>query len=75
MPCTGMNWKEAIDILHNTNNFPEFTGRICPAPCEMGCVLALDEAPVTISENEAAVTEKAYERGYIQPQPPKVRYK
>jgi glutamate synthase (NADPH) small chain len=66
-------WKEAIDILHNTNNFPEFTGRICPAPCEMGCVLALDEAPVTIRENEAAVTEKAFERGYIQPQPPKVR--
>ncbi len=67
------NWKLAIDILHNTNNFPEFTGRICPAPCEMGCVLAIDEEPVTIRENEAAVTEKAYERGYIQPKPPRIR--
>jgi glutamate synthase (NADPH) small chain len=67
------DWKLAIDILHNTNNFPEFTGRICPAPCEMGCVLAIHEEPVTIRENEAAVTEKAYERGYIKPQPPKIR--
>jgi glutamate synthase (NADPH/NADH) small chain len=67
------DWKLAIDILHNTNNFPEFTGRICPAPCEMGCVLAIHEEPVTIRENEAAVTEKAYERGYIQPKPPLVR--
>ena len=67
------DWKLAIDILHNTNNFPEFTGRICPAPCEMGCVLALHEEPVTIRENEAAVTEKAFERGYIQPRPPKTR--
>jgi len=67
------DWKLAIDILHNTNNFPEFTGRICPAPCEMGCVLALHEEPVTIRENEAAVTEKAYQRGYIQPRPPRVR--
>ena len=67
------NWKLAIDILHETNNFPEFTGRICPAPCEVGCVLALHEEPVTIRENEAAVTEKAFQNGYIAPQPPKQR--
>ena len=67
------DWKLAIDLLHVTNNFPEFTGRICPAPCEVGCVLALHEEPVTIRENEAAVTEKAFERGYIVPQPPLVR--
>ncbi len=67
------NWKLASDILQTTNNFPEFTGRICPAPCEMGCVLALHEQPVTIRENEAAVTEKAYELGYIQPNPPRER--
>jgi glutamate synthase (NADPH) small chain len=64
------NWQLANEILHRTNNFPEFTGRICPAPCEMSCVLALQEQPVTIRENEAAVTEKAFEFGYIKPQPP-----
>lgn len=67
------DWKLAIDLLHVTNNFPEFTGRICPAPCEVGCVLALHEEPVTIRENEAAVTEKAFQKGYIQPRPPRVR--
>ncbi|TVQ10326.1 MAG: glutamate synthase subunit beta [Bacteroidetes bacterium] len=67
------DWKLAIDLLHVTNNFPEFTGRICPAPCETGCVLALHEEPVTIRENEAAVTEKAFERGYIVPSPPAFR--
>ena len=67
------DWKLAIELLHVTNNFPEFTGRICPAPCETGCVLAINEEPVTIRENEAAVTEKAFERGYIVPQPPPVR--
>jgi glutamate synthase (NADPH) small chain len=66
-------WELASNILQSTNNFPEFTGRICPAPCEMGCVLALYEEPVTIRENEAAVTEKAFELGYIKPQPPKKR--
>ena len=49
-------WKEAVENLHETNNFPDFTGRICPAPCEKSCVLALHDAPVTIRENEAAVT-------------------
>jgi glutamate synthase (NADPH/NADH) small chain len=66
-------WKEAIDNLHETNNFPDFTGRICPAPCEKSCVLALHEAPVTIRENEAAVTEVAFIEGMIKAQPPKTR--
>lgn len=67
------DWKLANEILHRTNNFPEFTGRICPAPCEMGCVLAIDNTPVTIRENEAAVTEKGYANGFIVPNPPSVR--
>jgi glutamate synthase (NADPH) small chain len=67
------NWKEAIEVLHTTNNFPEFTGRICPAPCEKGCVLNIHEEPVTIRENECATVEKAFLLGYIKPAPPKVR--
>lgn len=66
-------WKEAIDNLHETNNFPDFTGRICPAPCEKSCVLSILEAPVTIRENEAAVTEVAFTEGMIKPRPPKTR--
>lgn len=66
-------WQEAYEILAATNNFPEFTGRICPAPCEKSCVLALSEQPVTIRENEAAVAEHAFLEGYIKPQPPKNR--
>lgn len=66
-------WKEGIEILHETNNFPDFTGRICPAPCEKSCVLALHEAPVTIRENEAAVTEVAFNEGMIKAMPPKTR--
>ena len=66
-------WKEAIDNLHETNNFPDFTGRICPAPCEKSCVLALHDAPVTIRENEAAVTEVAFIEGMIKARPPKTR--
>jgi len=66
-------WRKAIDLLHITNNFPEFTGRICPAPCEDACVLTLHEAPVTIRENEAAITEMAFREGYIQPKPPEIR--
>lgn len=64
-------WKEAIEVLHETNNFPDFTGRICPAPCEKSCVLNLSEAPVTIRENEAAVTEVAFIEGMIKPDRPK----
>jgi glutamate synthase (NADPH/NADH) small chain len=66
-------WKEGIENLHETNNFPDFTGRICPAPCEKSCVLALHEAPVTIRENECSVTEVGFTEGIIKPQPPKTR--
>jgi glutamate synthase (NADPH/NADH) small chain len=66
-------WKKAIDLLHSTNNFPEFTGRICPAPCEAACVLTIDKSPVTIRENEAAIAEMAFREGYIKPQPPRER--
>jgi glutamate synthase (NADPH) small chain len=67
------DWKKAIDLLHVTNNFPEFTGRICPAPCETACVLALHEEPVTIRENEYSAAEKGFEKGFIQPLPPRIR--
>ena len=66
-------WKEGVESLHETNNFPDFTGRICPAPCEKSCVLALHEAPVTIRENEAAVTEVAFTEGMSVAHPPKTR--
>ena len=67
------NWKNAIDLLHVTNNFPEFTGRICPAPCENACTLNIHGEPVTIRENEAAAAEKGFELGFIVTQPPSVR--
>lgn len=67
------NWKLASDILHSTNSFPEFTGRICPAPCEKSCVLAIHHEAVTIRENEASTVERAFENGYIVPRIPKVR--
>ena len=67
------DWKNAIDLLHVTNNFPEFTGRICPAPCENACTLNIQNDPVTIRENEAAAAEKGFELGFIVPNPPAVR--
>ena len=67
------DWRGASERLHYTNNFPEFTGRICPAPCEHSCVLNIDGEPVTIRENEAAIVEKAFAEGYIKPNPPQVR--
>ncbi len=67
------DWKGASDRLHSTNNFPEFTGRICPAPCEHSCVLNIGEEPVTIRENEVAIVEKAFAEGYIRPAPPATR--
>jgi len=67
------NWEEAIKGLQATNNFPEFTGRVCPAPCEHACTLNIDNEPVTIRENEAAAAEKGYELGFIKPQPPVFR--
>jgi glutamate synthase (NADPH/NADH) small chain len=67
------DWKGASERLHSTNNFPEFTGRICPAPCEHSCVLNIHGEPVTIRENEAAIVERAFAEGYIRPNPPKTR--
>lgn len=67
------DWKNAIDLLHVTNNFPEFTGRICPAPCESACTLNIHNEPVTIRENEAAAAEKGFELGFIVPRPPAQR--
>jgi glutamate synthase (NADPH) small chain len=67
------DWKDAIDLLHVTNNFPEFTGRICPAPCENACTLNINNEPVTIRENEAAAAEKGFELGFIVPKPPSTR--
>lgn len=63
----------AYKVLHSTNSFPEFTGRVCPAPCEKSCVLAIHEEAVTIRENEAATVEKAFELGYVVPRIPKKR--
>ena len=63
-------WKRALDALHTTNNFPEFTGRICPAPCEVSCVLAINEDPVTIEYIEKAIVDRGWEEGWITPQPP-----
>ncbi len=67
------DYKLASDILHSTNSFPEFTGRVCPAPCEKSCVLAIHDESVTIRENEASVVEKAFDLGLIQPRIPKKR--
>jgi len=61
------DWKQAFEILSSTNNFPEFTGRICPAPCEAACVLGINEKPVTIEFIEKSIAEKAYENGWIKP--------
>nr|WP_321450352.1 glutamate synthase subunit beta [uncultured Carboxylicivirga sp.] len=63
-------WKLASDILHSTNSFPEFTGRICPNPCEKSCVLAIHKEAVTIRENEASIVEKAFKEGFVQPRIP-----
>ena len=67
------DWKGAYENLQETNNFPEFTGRVCPAPCETSCVLAINDLAVTIRQNELAVIEKAFEEGYVKPRPPKKR--
>lgn len=67
------DWKEALDRLHATNNFPEFTGYICPAPCENSCVLSLNDNPVTIRNIERAIVDKGWEMGWIKPEPPKTR--
>jgi glutamate synthase (NADPH/NADH) small chain len=66
-------WEEAIRILSSTNNFPDFTGRICPAPCEASCVLSINNDPVTIEYIEKTVSETAFEKGFFKPSPPKAR--
>ena len=63
-------WREAVRQLHATNNFPEFTGRICPAPCEAACVLGINQPPVTIKEIEKDIIERGFKEGWIKPQPP-----
>lgn len=67
------NWQYAYEILSSTNNFPEFTGRICPAPCESACVLGINKPPVAIEYIEKSIIEKAYENGWVQPKTPKRR--
>ncbi len=66
-------WRAAIRVLHSTNNFPEFTGRICPAPCEAACVLGINEPPVTIKVIERTIVDHAFEQGWIVPEPPATR--
>lgn len=67
------NWKQAYNRLHKTNSFPEFTCRVCPAPCEVACTCNLNGAPTSIKENEMSIIEMAYKEGYVQPTPPAVR--
>ncbi|MZQ83795.1 glutamate synthase small subunit [Paenibacillus sp. 5J-6] len=66
-------WREALDRLHKTNNFPEFTGRVCPAPCEGSCTVGLKDTPVTIKSIEKAIIDKGFTEGWIRPEPPEVR--
>ncbi|MCH2693907.1 MAG: glutamate synthase subunit beta [Acidobacteriia bacterium] len=66
-------WKEAIKVLHKTNNFPEFTGWVCPAPCEAACVLGINDDPVTIKQIELRTIDHAFQEGWIKAEPPKVR--
>src|SRR5438270_2146587 len=66
-------WCEALDRLHKTNSFPEFTGRVCPAPCEGSCVLGINEPPVTIKAIECAIIDRGFDEGWVEPRPPAVR--
>jgi glutamate synthase (NADPH) small chain len=66
-------WREALDMLLKTNNFPEFTGRVCPAPCEEACVLGINSKPVTIKNIELSIIEHAFQQGWIKPEPPEKR--
>src|SRR4249919_367760 len=67
------HWREALERLHATNNFPEFTGRVCPAPCEAACVLGINEDPVAIKQIECSIADRAFDEGWIVPEPPSVR--
>lgn len=66
-------WKEALERLHKTNNFPEFTGRVCPAPCEGSCVLGINDPPVTIKNIECSIIDHGWENGWVKPEPPRQR--
>ena len=66
-------WKDALERLHKTNNFPEFTGRTCPAPCEGACVLGITDPPVTIKNIENAIIDRGFAEGWVTPQPPTER--
>ncbi len=66
-------WQEALERLHKTNNFPEFTGRVCPAPCEGSCVLGINAPPVTIKNIECTIIDHGWEQGWVKPEPPKKR--
>lgn len=63
------DWRNALEVLHSTNNFPEFTGRICPAPCEASCTLNIDDAPVTIKSIECQIVDRGWAEGWITPLP------
>src|SRR5262249_41116353 len=67
------DWREASERLHATNNFPEFTGRLCPAPCEAACVLTINADPVTIKQGEGEIIDRAFAEGWVTPQPPAQR--
>ncbi len=67
------DWKAALDVLHSTNNFPEFTGRVCPAPCEAACTLNIEDAPVGIKSIEHKIIDKGWEEGWVVPQQPRVK--
>ena len=67
------HWRDALERLHATNNFPEFTGRVCPAPCEAACVLGINEDPVAIKQIECSIADRGFDEGWIVPEPPQVR--
>src|SRR5699024_9241449 len=67
------DWKRALEVLQSTNNFPEFTGRICPAPCEAACTLNIDHNPVGIKSIEHKIIDKGWEEGWVVPQPPEAK--
>ncbi len=66
-------WQRALKALYSTNNFPEFTGRVCPAPCESACVLGINKPPVTIKNIEVSIIERAFQEGWAEPRPPRKR--
>src|SRR5690348_12970616 len=67
------DWRQALDVLHSTNNFPEFTGRICPAPCEAACTLNINDDPVGIKSIEHFIIDRGWEEGWVLPQPPSAK--